>query len=79
MFIPFFYLLRKRGLPVTPTEWMTLMKALDEGLAKSSFTEFYYVARTILIKSETDYDKFDAAFLEYFREIRDLLRAQSEK
>ena len=64
MFTSFFYLLRDRGLDVSLNEWLTLMEALDKGLAYSSFTSFYYLSRSILVKSETDFDKFDGAFLE---------------
>lgn len=67
MFIEFFYLLRKRGLKVSLNEWMALMEALDQGLAQSSLTSFYYLCRAVLIKSETEYDKFDLAFAEFFR------------
>ena len=48
---------------------MTLMEALDKGLAHSSFLSFYYLCRSILIKTEADYDKFDAVFAEYFKDV----------
>lgn len=67
MFIDFFYLLRERGLKVSLNEWMALMEALEQGLAQSSLTSFYYLCRAVLIKSETDYDKFDLAFAEFFK------------
>ena len=67
MFIDFFYLLRERGLKVSLNEWMALMEALEKGLAQSSLTSFYYLCRAVLIKSETDYDKFDLAFAEFFK------------
>jgi uncharacterized protein len=70
MFIDFFYLLRKRGLKVSINEWMSLIDALDQGLAKSSLISFYYLCRAVLIKSESDYDKFDMAFAEYFKGIK---------
>ena len=69
MFLDFFYLLRLRGLEVSINEWMTLIEALDKGLARSSLTGFYQLCRSILIKSESDYDKFDLVFSEYFRGI----------
>ena len=69
MFLDFFYLLRARGLPVTLNEWMTLMEALDMGLAQASLTRFYHLCRSVLIKSESDFDKFDQVFMEYFRGI----------
>ena len=70
MFTSFFYLLRARGLKVSLNEWMSLIEALDKGLHNSSFTGFYYLARAILVKSEADFDKFDGAFLEYFKDMR---------
>ncbi len=67
MFLEFFYLLRARGLEVTINEWMTLIEALDRGLAHASLTGFYHLCRSILIKSESEYDKFDQVFAEYFQ------------
>ena len=70
MFLEFFYLLRARGLEVSINEWMALVEALDKGLAKSSLTSFYYLCRSILIKSEADYDKFDEVFAAYFKDVQ---------
>ena len=69
MFLQFFYLLRARGLEVSINEWMTLVEALDKGLAKSSLMGFYQLCRSILIKTESEYDKFDQIFAEYFQGI----------
>lgn len=69
MFTNFFYTCKAKGLNVTLSEWLTLQEALDKGLAGSSLTEFYYLSRMILVKSETDYDKFDMAFEEAFHGI----------
>ena len=66
MFVGFFYLLRARGLPVTPEEWMTLTEALLLGLHRCSLSGFYELCRAVLVHSEADYDRFDGAFLEYF-------------
>ena len=70
MFLEFFYLLRARGLEVSINEWMTLVEALDKGLARSSFKGFYYLCRAILIKSESDFDNFDRVFAEYFQNVQ---------
>jgi len=70
MFTPFFYILKAKGLEVSLTEWVTLMDALDKGLCESNFTNFYYLGRMILVKSETDFDKYDRAFQEYFKGIK---------
>lgn len=59
-------MLRARGLDVSLNEWMVLCDALDRGLARSSLMGFYYLCRSILIKSESDYDDFDVAFASYF-------------
>ena len=69
MFEDFLYLLRRYGLKVSLTEWMTLMEGLDKGLHNSSFTGFYYLCRCLLVKSEADFDRFDRAFLEYFKNV----------
>ncbi len=69
MFVNFFYLLRGYGVPVSITEWMTLIEALSRGMAYSSLSGFYYLARAVLVKSETFYDKYDLAFQHYFNGI----------
>lgn len=69
MFVNFFYLLRGYGVPVSITEWMTLIEALSRGMAYSSLSGFYYLARAVLVKSETFYDKYDLAFQHYFNDI----------
>lgn len=69
MFITFFYLLRARGLNVSLNEWLALYEALNKGLCSSSLLDFYHLCRSILVKSEADYDKFDMAFAEYFQGI----------
>lgn len=71
MFIDFFYTLRRHEVDVSPVEWLTLLEALNKGLARNSLTEFYYISRAVLVKSEQEYDNFDAAFLEYFRRNQD--------
>lgn len=70
MFLEFFYTLKAKGLDISMTEWLTLMEALDKGLIGSNFSNFYYISRMILVKSESDYDKFDMAFSEFFRNIK---------
>ena len=68
MFTEFFYTLKRKGVPVTLTEWMTLMEALAKGYI-SNLEEFYFLARAILVKSETFFDPYDLAFQEYFQGI----------
>lgn len=70
MFSKFFYTLKEFGLNITLSEWLTLQEALDRGLCGSSLTTFYYMARAILVKSETEYDKFDMAFERDFKAVQ---------
>ncbi len=72
MFTNFFYALRREGVPVSITEWMTLMEALLLGLANSSLSGFYYLARAVLVKSESHFDQYDLAFQKYFQGIETL-------
>jgi uncharacterized protein with von Willebrand factor type A (vWA) domain len=66
MFIDFFYQLKQTGVPVSPTAFLTLHKALGKGLVRS-LDEFYTSARTILIKSERYFDLFDQVFAHHFK------------
>ncbi|MFC1952906.1 VWA domain-containing protein [Chloroflexota bacterium] len=65
MFTDLFYLLKKKKVPVSVTEWMTLMETLDKGYI-TNLDEFYFLARAILVKSEAFYDHYDITFQEYF-------------
>ena len=65
MFTPFFYKLKEKKVPVSINEWMILMEALDKRLIQN-MSDFYYLARAILVKSETHFDQYDVAFQEYF-------------
>lgn len=69
MFLEFFFVLRASGLKVSLHEWMTLLEALEKGLAHSSLLGFYHLCRCVLIKSETEYDRFDQVFESYFGDI----------
>ncbi len=66
MFVQFYYILRDRGVPVTPTSFLRLQKALSLGLV-TSLDDFYTVARAILVKSERYFDLYDQVFLHHFR------------
>ena len=67
--VPFLYELRKRKLRVGPTELSALARALLANVHDSSLDGFYYVARALLVHSETDLDSFDEAFGAHFRGI----------
>jgi uncharacterized protein with von Willebrand factor type A (vWA) domain len=67
MLIDFFLHLKTKKLPVSTREFLTLLEALKEHVAENSIDDFYFLARTCLVKDETHYDKFDQAFGEYFK------------
>ena len=67
MLIDFFLHLKAKKLPVSTREFLTLLEALKEHVAENSIDDFYFLARTCLVKDETHYDKFDQAFGEYFK------------
>ncbi|WIV96486.1 vWA domain-containing protein [Kinneretia aquatilis] len=71
MLIKFFYTLRAAKLPVSVREFLSLLEGLEKGVIGSegaaSIDDFYFLARTTLIKDETQFDKFDRAFAAYFK------------
>lgn len=69
MFINFFFNLKSNGVPVSLHEWLTLHRALALNLNDCSLTKFYHMARSILVKNEIHFDRFDIAFLDTFKDI----------
>ena len=65
MLIDFFYTLRQAKLKVSVQEFLTLLEALKADAIAPSVDEFYVLARTILVKDEALFDKFDRAFAAY--------------
>ena len=62
MFIDFFQTLRQAGLPVSIREYLTLLEAVEAGCADYSVENFYYLARSTLVKDEAKLDRFDQVF-----------------
>lgn len=67
MFIGFFYYLRRRGIKVSVTEWLTLTEALYKGLGDNSLLRFYHLCRSICVKTEAHFDLYDQCFAEWFQ------------
>ncbi|MDT8379688.1 MAG: hypothetical protein RQ739_12440 [Desulfotignum sp.] len=65
MFVKFFYTLKEAGIPVSPTAFLTLQKALYNGMV-AGLDDFYTCARAILIKSERYFDLYDQVFAHHF-------------
>ncbi len=66
LFAELFYGLREAGLKVGLSEWMTLMQALSSGVVAPSLTDFYHVARAVLVKHEALFDTWDQVFAAVF-------------
>jgi uncharacterized protein with von Willebrand factor type A (vWA) domain len=73
MLIPFFYMLREGGMKTSVTELLTLHEAMKCGLAGQSVDDFYFLARTALVKDEAYLDRFDRIFGAYFKGVDDSL------
>lgn len=73
MLIDFFYTLRSAKLPVSVKEYLTLLEALKADVVgptnpeACTMDDFYFLARTALVKDEKHFDKFDRAFAAYFK------------
>ncbi|MGE0348199.1 vWA domain-containing protein [Hydrogenophaga sp.] len=73
MLIDFFYTLRSAKLPVSVKEYLVLLEAMQADVVgprnpeACSMDDFYFLARTALVKDEKHYDKFDRAFAAYFK------------
>ncbi|HOS96012.1 MAG TPA: hypothetical protein PLR71_13055 [Deltaproteobacteria bacterium] len=66
MFTEFFYLLRDRGVPISPSGFLRLQEALHKGCI-GSLDDLYSVSRAVLIKSERHFDTYDKVFAHYFQ------------
>ncbi|MFS4438675.1 vWA domain-containing protein [Paracoccaceae bacterium GXU_MW_L88] len=67
MLVRLFEACRAAKIPVSIREYLTLLGALDAGLADMDVTEFYYLARASLVKDERNLDKFDRVFGQVFK------------
>ncbi len=75
MFLTFFANLRQAHVPVTPREYLDLMRALERDLAEKSVDEFYRLSRALLVKDERNLDKFDVVFAATFKGVLSMASA----
>ncbi len=66
MLVRFFFDLRTAGVPVSLTEFLSLLQALEARVATCSAEEFYWLARLALVKDERHFDRFDRVFAQHF-------------
>ena len=73
MLTQFFFAMRAAKLPVSIKEHLALLEAFEANVIgpgnpdACSLEDFYFLSRTILVKDEKHYDKFDRAFSAYFQ------------
>ena len=67
MFTGFIEGLRTAGVPVSITEHLSLLGAMQAGVADFSVEDFYFLARSALVKDERWFDRYDRVFAQHFR------------
>ena len=72
MLIDFFCKVRDYKVPCTLRELLDLLRALEQGVVFASIDDFYSLSRTVLVKDEAHFDKFDRAFADYFKGVATL-------
>lgn len=66
MLLSYFDTLKRYGVPVTLVEFLDLLEALKSSIIFADREQFYYLSRTILVKDEKHFDKFDRAVQAFF-------------
>ncbi|MAR92866.1 MAG: hypothetical protein CML06_18620 [Pseudomonadales bacterium] len=66
MLIDFFFELHRGKVPVSIREYLDLLAALQQRTVYADMEQFYYLSRTVMVKDEKHFDKFDQAFKKYF-------------
>jgi len=69
VFISFFLELRQAKVPASLREFLTLMEAMQRRVARFDIDEFYFLARSTLVKDERHLDRFDRVFGHCFKGI----------
>ena len=72
MLLQFFTGLREARVPVSLREYLTLLRAMESDLADKRVEEFYFLARTVLVKDESNLDRFDRVFASVFKGLETL-------
>jgi len=67
VFAQFVFALREAGVPASITEYLTLLGAMQQGVADYSVEDFYFLSRATLVKDERHLDRFDRVFGQVFR------------
>lgn len=69
MFLNFLVFLRSGGLKVSLHDWLSLTEGLYMGLHGQTLDGFFVLSRALLVKTESDLDKYEELFYRYFKNI----------
>jgi hypothetical protein len=72
MLVDFFFKLREYKLPVSLRELLDLLNALEKGVIFANIEDFYFLAKMVMVKDESQFDKFDRAFADYFEGVQSI-------
>lgn len=72
MLLGLFNEMRAAKVPVSVRELLDLIDALKHRVVFADMDEFYFLARTVMVKDERHFDKFDRAFGAYFKGLENL-------
>ncbi|MFT4995447.1 MAG: hypothetical protein ACI965_002497 [Paraglaciecola sp.] len=72
MLVDFFFKLREYQVPASLRELLDLLKAMERGVIFANIDDFYLLSRAILVKDESQFDKFDRAFADYFEGVQSI-------
>ena len=67
MFPTLFFKLKAAGVPVSLREYLSVVEGLSKDVCGRDTEQFYYFARTALVKDERYLDRFDRIFSEVFK------------
>jgi uncharacterized protein len=72
MFIGLFETLKRAGVPVSLRELLDLHAVVERGVVFADMEALYQVARTVMVKDERHFDRFDRAFAAWFDGLENL-------
>jgi len=72
MFIGLFETLKRHGVPVSLRELLDLHAVAERGVVFADMEAFYRIARTVMVKDERHFDRFDRAFTAWFEGLENM-------
>lgn len=69
MFLDFLLFLRAGGMKISLKDWLALIEGMSKGLHGQTLKGFFLMSRALLVKTETDLDKYEELFYKYFKDV----------